>query len=269
MVNQEYYKIGQKIRNFRKRAGLSQLQLETQIGMSPGGLSRIENGEVSPMKETIVKIIEILDLNAVESAALFDLDQDELPKLIKLAKSLSSNLSLDELLQKAVNEIAFELKLLGVVICLIEGSSIHAKTFTQSWYTRLVLNIIEIPFNSLNISLDNIEFQKGKMYEAIKTKRPIISNFLKDFSSPPLSAKLADLSQKVSGHKCAICFPLLFEGECVGTVLFTKGYIDDFKVEMPVLEAFSEHIATAVVNARKHEVLENEITLLKTKLKQS
>lgn len=54
--------LGQRIRYFRKRSGLSQLELETQIGTSAGSISRIENGEVNPTKETLTKIAEILKL---------------------------------------------------------------------------------------------------------------------------------------------------------------------------------------------------------------
>jgi transcriptional regulator with XRE-family HTH domain len=55
--------LGDKIRNFRKRSGLSQLELESEIGASSGTVSRIENGEVNPTKETVQRIAEILELN--------------------------------------------------------------------------------------------------------------------------------------------------------------------------------------------------------------
>ena len=42
--------LGNKIRAFRERAGLSQMQLELEIEMSPGSLSRIENNQVNPTK---------------------------------------------------------------------------------------------------------------------------------------------------------------------------------------------------------------------------
>jgi transcriptional regulator with XRE-family HTH domain len=62
--------LGTKIRNFRKRSGLSQLQLETELGASSGTISRIENGEVNPTKETIGKISKILKLSDWEFSYL-------------------------------------------------------------------------------------------------------------------------------------------------------------------------------------------------------
>lgn len=62
--------IGQRIRNFRKRAGMSQLDLELELGSGEGSISRIENGRVNPGKETILAIAQILDLSNSEVADL-------------------------------------------------------------------------------------------------------------------------------------------------------------------------------------------------------
>jgi len=67
--------IGQKIKKFRTKAKLSQLQLETITGASPGSLSRIENGEVNPSKETLAKTIEALKLNIYDASSLFELEK--------------------------------------------------------------------------------------------------------------------------------------------------------------------------------------------------
>jgi transcriptional regulator with XRE-family HTH domain len=68
---EDKYYFGTKLRNFRKNAGLSQLQLETQAGMAQGALSRIENGEVTPLKQTLEKISEILLLTDRERRYLY------------------------------------------------------------------------------------------------------------------------------------------------------------------------------------------------------
>lgn len=54
--------LGEKIRKFRKRAGMSQLDLEVAIGAAAGSISRIENGEVNPTKETLSRIANSLSL---------------------------------------------------------------------------------------------------------------------------------------------------------------------------------------------------------------
>ncbi|MCA9381043.1 helix-turn-helix transcriptional regulator [Candidatus Dojkabacteria bacterium] len=58
--------LGSKIRFFRNRYGISQFDLETEIDASAGTLSRIENNEVNPLKETILKISKILKLSNEE-----------------------------------------------------------------------------------------------------------------------------------------------------------------------------------------------------------
>jgi transcriptional regulator with XRE-family HTH domain len=58
--------LGSKIKYFRKRAKMSQLQLENEIGAAAGSISRIENGEVNPTKETLKKIHKKLKLTSRE-----------------------------------------------------------------------------------------------------------------------------------------------------------------------------------------------------------
>lgn len=66
--------IGQKIREYRSRAGISQLELETLLEDAPGSLSRIESGKTNPTKETIIDIAKALNLNTIEIASLFGID---------------------------------------------------------------------------------------------------------------------------------------------------------------------------------------------------
>lgn len=58
--------IGKRLRFFRKRAGMSQLELETSIGASAGMVSRIENGSVNPTKESVLSIAKELKMNERE-----------------------------------------------------------------------------------------------------------------------------------------------------------------------------------------------------------
>ncbi len=64
--------LGEKIHNYRKRAGLSQMQLETAIGAANGSVSRIESGQVNPTKETLMQISGALKLPPTERYYLLD-----------------------------------------------------------------------------------------------------------------------------------------------------------------------------------------------------
>ena len=58
--------LGAKIRFFRKRAGMSQMDLEMGINGAAGMLSRIESGQVNPSKETVLEVSKALKLNKRE-----------------------------------------------------------------------------------------------------------------------------------------------------------------------------------------------------------
>lgn len=57
---------GNRIKFFRKRAGLTQSDLELSINAATGSVSRLEAGKVQPTKDTVLKIAEVLNLNPLE-----------------------------------------------------------------------------------------------------------------------------------------------------------------------------------------------------------
>lgn len=68
---------GNKIKYFRKRAEISQLQLEVLINASFGSISRIENGLTNPTKETLFAIANALKLNSLETINLFGITLED------------------------------------------------------------------------------------------------------------------------------------------------------------------------------------------------
>lgn len=59
-------KLGQRLNYFRKRAGISQFDLELKLGLSSGVISRIQSGKVNPTKETLLAIASVLKMNSNE-----------------------------------------------------------------------------------------------------------------------------------------------------------------------------------------------------------
>lgn len=97
--------VGEKIKNFRKQAGLSQLELETKIGAAAGSISRIESGKVNPTKETLEAIAQTLDLSIASSTYLFGIGYD-LPtqaETDKVIEALSDTLRNPESLAYLLN----------------------------------------------------------------------------------------------------------------------------------------------------------------------
>lgn len=58
--------IANKIKTFRKYAGLTQAELAEQIGISDKHVCRIENGAYMPSLETFLKIAQVLNINLDE-----------------------------------------------------------------------------------------------------------------------------------------------------------------------------------------------------------
>lgn len=81
--------VGQKIHNLRKKAGMSQLELETAIDASNGMISRIEADKTNPTKETLFAISQALKLNSAEEAYLLDVFHSD-PTPADVAKVLAS-----------------------------------------------------------------------------------------------------------------------------------------------------------------------------------
>ena len=58
--------IANKIKTFRKYAGLTQAELAEQIGISDKHVCRIENGAYMPSLETFLKIAQVLNTKNVK-----------------------------------------------------------------------------------------------------------------------------------------------------------------------------------------------------------
>jgi transcriptional regulator with XRE-family HTH domain len=249
--------VGDKIRAFRKREKLSQLALELEINASPGSVSRIENGQVNPTKETLKKISEVLKLTTHEISVLFDLSTDELPDIINLANKISGSLDLDKVLQNSVNEVVFDLGLNGSVLFLIEGDVLRTKTVTESFETDLMMKILKLVRFELQISLkketDNL------VVKCVREQKTFLSDDLKDFTRDVINGRITDLCAKVTEHVSGIVYPLIHNGESIGAIFFSQSYKEDFKKDMLVLESFVEHITTAIVNAQSYSKLREEV----------
>ena len=96
--------IGDKLQKFRKQAKLSQFQLELEVGISPGSISRIENYLINPTKETLLKIADYLNLSLDEKIELFDFQYSEIEKYIP-SKFLKQELIDGESLNSIINII--------------------------------------------------------------------------------------------------------------------------------------------------------------------
>ncbi len=68
--------LGERIKNYRLKKGMSQFEVEIEVELAQGVLSRIENGKINPTKETLVKLIDILQLPHDDAALLFGIGDE-------------------------------------------------------------------------------------------------------------------------------------------------------------------------------------------------
>ena len=62
-------RIGQRIRDYRSKAGISQVALASRAGFKPANLSRLESGKHVPSLETLERIASALRVPVVELIA--------------------------------------------------------------------------------------------------------------------------------------------------------------------------------------------------------
>ena len=84
----DYYKIGQKIRQYRKALGLSQEQVAEQIGISVTHMSHIETGNTKLSLQVLVDIAKILNVQTDD--LLFDSKNDKTIAIQEIAESLET-----------------------------------------------------------------------------------------------------------------------------------------------------------------------------------
>ncbi len=232
--------LGQKIKNFRKRAGKSQFDLELDIEASPGSISRIESGEVNPTKETLMKIVECLNLNELEQSSLFNIGNKFSVNVLENINELIVAGDSEDLLNKATSMFIKELNLLAIIVCLIDGEFIKAKALTSQWYTPIINGIIGTDFKNLRFRFESEEFKKNSMYKVIREGKELLSDKLEDFACPPLSVSVSRTLATFTGNKANICFPIPGQNKILGTILFTKNVKDDFQTEREVLREFTK-----------------------------
>ena len=148
--------LGTRIRNFRKRAMLSQLQLEILIDASPGYLSRVENGELNPTKETLKKISEVLELSDREQEYLYG-------KLFYPAS--------EEEVKSAVDASQDHLSKEGTFAYLLDDRC-RVLAISQTFYKVLGLSELFVNASLGKGLMEVILDERGKILELIDTSNP-------------------------------------------------------------------------------------------------
>lgn len=96
--------IGESIRTFREKAGVSQRKLGISLGLSDKAISAYESGRTVPSIETLIRIAEILNItlddlweSSTKNSTLTKLDQIEkdLNRLLKEVEEIRNKIDID------------------------------------------------------------------------------------------------------------------------------------------------------------------------------
>ncbi len=230
---------------------MSQEDLELNIGAAFGSISKIESGKTNPTKETLNKIVEVLKLNVQEAASLYDINSTSITNLIKICQVVSSSFDLEDVMQNAVNELAREFNFVGAMIAIENNGYLSFTTVNESWYTKLAFKMLGKPFRDLSYSVNND--LSNYMVKSFRDNKPYLTNDAVDVAAPAVTPKICRLLQKITNSAASLMIPLYAKNQTIGVLTITKNYQDDFSLEMPVLKAFAEHIATVIINVRDIE----------------
>ena len=86
--------VGEVVRNFRQRRGLSQGDLEKKSGLMRCYISRVENGHTVPSLDTLTRLAQALDTDLADmfrESSLNPSEQEFLSELRNYLPSLSAN----------------------------------------------------------------------------------------------------------------------------------------------------------------------------------
>lgn len=247
--------IGQKIKFYRERSKKSQMELEVEIDASTGSISRMEHGSVNPTKETLVKIVDCLNLNKYEAMNLFGFEFKELPQIVRLTKEITSTLELEDVLQKSVDTIVFELNLYSGFICLIKGDKLFAETSAEVPSKKISLEIIGKALKSLNVDLND---KTNLMARSAKENIVLEGKQLIDYLVPAIPLFIGNLLQKLTNIQSCISLPISFSGEVLGSIMFAKLTNDGFSKEREILDVYCEMVGIAIHNAKEFQKLKNK-----------
>lgn len=248
--------LGEKIRKYRLKSGISQFDLETMIETSSGSISRIENNIVSPTKETIKKISNALNLNTSEIADLFNLEfqinksnlEMYFNSVMETSLEISSSSSLDSLLNIIFDKLLLQLGYVFAGLFLIEGDYLRIKKYSLP---KMVNNLLDKLLNTKLLStyfdLNDTETCKSLLVMTVLNNKIYESEHVYEFSiSKYIDAKKSKLLEKLTGIKLVVGIPLWIDGNPIGCLAMTSRNPKASETDQEVLMSFARIISISI-----------------------
>ncbi|MFQ5493150.1 MAG: helix-turn-helix domain-containing protein [Candidatus Dojkabacteria bacterium] len=268
MINEA---VGTKIRKFRTRAGMSQLDLELEIGTSSGSISRIESGSTNPTKETILKIASVFNLGQTDTAALFGIEGVSTSyDFVEVEEEISNVLDPNELYKLMTNRIVNKLGVRYSSIWkwqserkVLALKSVHA----PSKLIALVEKITNAAVSKLEYYPLEPKYESNLIARAFRKNETTIAKEFNEISPPYVTNRvLNNTMQRLLGMKYSVSSPIRFRGDPIGVfgIIWADSEIpNDLLGDMNLL---ASQFGRAIHNAEQFQDLQHRIVRLEEKV---
>lgn len=238
--------IGEKVREFRNRADLSQFELETIIEAATGTISRIETDQVNPTKETLLRIASALDLSGLETASLFSLDHI-------ILNQNSNVIDLKKVLERITSKWVSLLNVSYAVVLLWNADeqslSVGSITIPQT-VQNLSEKALGDAIGSFKLFKKDPSHLENDYFKCFTSNQTLITESLYDVSRPFVAEAPAKIIQSLLGMRKAISVPLAFEDNKLGVLglIWQKEELSNQDKQM--IETFAEQVSTTIYNSK-------------------
>ncbi len=181
----------------------------------------------------------------------------------EVSEGILSTLNLEDLLQRAVDNVISRYGFLGGVFLLKDGNTLYANTISKGKIALKFLNLIDKPVSSLKT--DILGNKDNYIVKSIIKKQIVVGNDLLDFTRGVIPDNLGDLAKRLTNTRSCISIPVQFDGKVFGAFFISESSKTDFTFELPVLETFSNQLAIAIINSRLYEATEKQVKVLEDK----
>lgn len=159
---------------------------------------------------------------------------------------MATELEVEVLLQKAVDEIVASLGLLGGVVFLKQRNTIYAQSISAGRISKKFTKLIGTQIKDLSISTNH---PQNLVAKCVRDNQTYSSDNLYDFTVGVLNRVQTSVAQTITSTDSAMVFPLVSQSEVVGALFLSSHKAKTLEEARPVIETIATNLAIAIKNS--------------------
>lgn len=188
-------------------------------------------------------------------------NKQTISSLWRLLKLILDTLDFNEVVQKIVDSVLLELGYLNlgysiVVLALVndKNNTLERISISRTDKAAKALQLTEVPFEDIVIPLD---FDSNIGIKALKNKSLFSTDDWRDILSPSYTDDQARELQKTLGIKGSIVFPVIYQNEAQGILIFSleKNINEISEDEENLIKSYTDIVGLSVQNAKLYTAL--------------